>query len=297
VPSSRSDTDRADPDRDLPPLREVIARHGLTARRALGQHFLLDINLTRRIARASGELAGRCVIEIGPGPGGLTRALLEGGADTVIAIEKDRRAIGALEELYGVWPGRLEIVEADALTLDISRLGKVPRKIVANLPYNISTALLVAWLPDLAAFESLTLMFQKEVAERLVAVPGSRHYGRLSVAAQWRAAVRRLFDIPAKAFTPPPKVVSSVVAIEPRPIPLYPADPDCLERVVAAAFGQRRKMLRQAMRSIDSDAEGLLRAADIDPTARAETLSIEAFCALARSYASRRDSTGPRAVP
>ncbi|MDZ4737133.1 MAG: 16S rRNA (adenine(1518)-N(6)/adenine(1519)-N(6))-dimethyltransferase RsmA [Rhodospirillaceae bacterium] len=297
MPSFKSETDRDDPDPALPPLRDVIARHGLTARRTLGQHFLLDLNLTRRIARAAGDLAGRCVIEIGPGPGGLTRALLEAGPDRVIAIEKDRRAIAALEELHPVWPDRLEIIEADALALDVSRLGRAPRKIVANLPYNISTALLVAWLPQLTAFESLTLMFQKEVAERLVAAPGSRDYGRLSVATQWRAQVRRLFDIPARAFTPPPKVVSSVIAIEPRAEPLFPADPDCLERVVAAAFGQRRKMLRQALRTLGPDAESLLADAGIDPTARAETLSIEAFCALARAFAARGGPTAPRAKP
>jgi 16S rRNA (adenine1518-N6/adenine1519-N6)-dimethyltransferase len=281
----------------LPPLRDVIARHGLTARKGLGQHFLLDLNLTRRIARAAGDLTGRSVIEIGPGPGGLTRALLEAKPDRVIAIEKDRRAIAALEELQPAWPGRLEIVEADALEIDIAHLGNSPRKIVANLPYNISTALLTRWLPQLTAFESLTLMFQKEVAERLVARPGSRDYGRLSVATQWRANVRRLFDIPARAFTPPPKIVSTVIAIEPYSAPLFPADADRLERVVAAAFGQRRKMLRQALRALGPDAEGLLTAAGIDPTARAETLSIEAFCALARAFAARGGSIGPRAAP
>jgi 16S rRNA (adenine1518-N6/adenine1519-N6)-dimethyltransferase len=278
-------------------LRDVIARHGLTARKGLGQHFLLDLNLTRRIARAAGDLAGRCIIEIGPGPGGLTRALLEAQPDRVIAIEKDRRAIAALEELRAVWPGRLEIVEADALKIDIAHLGSAPRKIVANLPYNISTALLARWLPQLTAFESLTLMFQKEVAKRLIARPGSRDYGRLSVATQWRANVKRLFDIPARAFTPPPKIISTVIAIEPRAAPLFPADPEQLERVVAAAFGQRRKMLRQALRTLGPDAEGLLAAAGIDPTARAETLSIEAFCTLARAFAARGGPTAPRAAP
>ena len=297
MPSSRSETDRDDPDRALPPLRDVIARHGLTARKGLGQHFLLDLNLTRRIARAAGDLTGHTVIEIGPGPGGLTRALLEAQPDRVIAIEKDRRAIAALEELQPVWPGLLEIVEADALEIDIAHLGNSPRKMVANLPYNISTALLIRWLPQLTAFRSLTLMFQKEVAERLVAPPGSRDYGRLSVATQWRANVRRLFDIPARAFTPPPKIVSTLIAIEPRTAPLFPADADHLERVVAAAFGQRRKMLRQALRVLGPDAEGLLAAAGLDPTARAETLSIEAFCALARAFAARGGVTGPRAAP
>jgi 16S rRNA (adenine1518-N6/adenine1519-N6)-dimethyltransferase len=278
-------------------LRDVIARHGLTARKGLGQHFLLDLNLTRRIARAAGDLAGRCIIEIGPGPGGLTRALLDAQPERVIAIEKDRRAIAALEELRAVWPGRLEIVEADALKIDIAHLGSAPRKIVANLPYNISTALLARWLPQLTAFESLTLMFQKEVAKRLIARPGSRDYGRLSVATQWRANVKRLFDIPARAFTPPPKIISTVIAIEPRAAPLFPADPEQLERVVAAAFGQRRKMLRQALRTLGPDAEGLLAAAGIDPTARAETLSIEAFCTLARAFAARGGPTALRAAP
>ncbi|MEX2201536.1 MAG: 16S rRNA (adenine(1518)-N(6)/adenine(1519)-N(6))-dimethyltransferase RsmA [Dongiaceae bacterium] len=297
MPSSRSETDAAEPERALPPLRDVIARHGLTARKGLGQHFLLDLNLTRRIARAAGDLTGHCVIEIGPGPGGLTRALLEAQPDRVIAIEKDRRAIAALEELQAVWPNRLEIVEGDALEIDVVQLAGAPRKIVANLPYNISTALLARWLPQLTAFESLTLMFQKEVAERLVARPGGRDYGRLSVATQWRANVRRLFDVPAQAFTPPPKIVSTVISIEPRAEPLFPADPDQLERVVAAAFGQRRKMLRQALRSLGPDAESLLAAAGIDPTARAETLSIEAFCTLARAFSERNGSTAPRAAP
>jgi 16S rRNA (adenine1518-N6/adenine1519-N6)-dimethyltransferase len=300
--SSRSAADEAPPEAaGLPPLREVIARHGLQARRALGQNFLLDLNLTRRIARAAGALTGRTVIEIGPGPGGLTRALLESDAARVIAVEVDPRAVAALEELRAHWPDRLEIRAADALATDVGALGSRPRKIVANLPYNISTALLVAWLPNLTAFESLTLMFQKEVAERLLAKPGSKDYGRLTVATQWRATVRRLFDIPPRAFTPPPKVTSTLVAIEPRPAPLCPADPVALEKVVAAAFGQRRKMLRQSLRALSTRAEALLASAGIDPTARAETLTIEQFCALARAYAGAANAapvvTGPRAAP
>ena len=268
----------------LPPLRDVIERYGLQARRSLGQHFLLDLNLTRRIARAAGDLAGRTVIEIGPGPGGLTRALLESDAARVIAVEVDDRAIAALDELRAAYPDRLEIRAADALAIDVASLGLRPRKIVANLPYNISTALLLAWLPHIDAFENLTLMFQKEVADRLTAQPGSKDYGRLSVAVQWRATVRRLFDIPPRAFTPPPKIVSTVVAIEPRPAPLAKADPVVLERVVGAAFGQRRKMLRQSLRSLVPDPVPTIEAAGIDPTARAETLSVEQFCALARAF-------------
>jgi 16S rRNA (adenine1518-N6/adenine1519-N6)-dimethyltransferase len=280
----------------LPPLRDVIARHGLQARRSLGQHFLLDLNLTRRIARAAGDLAGRTVIEVGPGPGGLTRALLESEARRVIAIEVDPRAIAALEELKALFPDRLEIRAGDALEIDAATLGPPPRKIVANLPYNVSTALLMRWLPHIDAFESLTLMFQREVAERLLARPGGKDYGRLTVATQWRATVRRQFDIPPRAFTPPPKVTSTLVTIEPRPTPLAPADPAILEKIVAAAFGQRRKMLRQSLRTLTPAAETLLQAAGIDGTARAETLTIEQFCTLARIY-SAGGPTGPRAAP
>ena len=236
------------------------------------------------------------MIEIGPGPGGLTRALLESEASRVIAIEVDPRAIAALEELHAHWPDRLEIRAGDALEIDAAALGTRPRKIVANLPYNVSTALLMRWLPEIDAFESLTLMFQREVAERLLATPGSKDYGRLTVATQWRTTVRRLFDIPPRAFTPPPKVTSTLVAIEARPAPLAEADPAILEKVVAAAFGQRRKMLRQSLRTLTPAAEALLEAAGIDGTARAETLSIEQFCALARAY-SAGGATGPRAAP
>jgi 16S rRNA (adenine1518-N6/adenine1519-N6)-dimethyltransferase len=265
----------------------VIARYGLGAKRALGQHFLLDLNLTRRIARAAGDLTRGTTIEIGPGPGGLTRALLEAGA-RVVAIERDERCLPALAEIAAAFPGQLEVRHADALAVEAHRIGDGPRRIVANLPYNVATPLLLGWLAHATAFESLTLMFQKEVVERLAAAPGSDDYGRLSVAAQWRCVVTRRFDIAPQAFTPPPRVVSSVVSLIPRPEPLAPADPRALERVVAAAFGQRRKMLRQSLRSLGGDAAPLLAAAGIDATRRAETLSIEEFAALARAFAALR---------
>jgi 16S rRNA (adenine1518-N6/adenine1519-N6)-dimethyltransferase len=271
----------------LPPLRDVIARYGLGAKRALGQHFLLDLNLTRRIARAAGDLALGTTIEIGPGPGGLTRALLECGA-RVIAVERDERCLPALAEIAAAFPGRLDVRHADALALEAHALGTAPRRIVANLPYNVATPLLIAWLAHATAFEAFTLMFQKEVADRLVAAPGSEDYGRLAVAAQWRCSVTRRFDIAPQAFTPPPKVVSSVVSLIPRAVPLAPADPRAMERVVAAAFGQRRKMLRQSLRSLGRDAAALLAAAGIDATRRAETLSIEEFAALARAFTTSR---------
>jgi 16S rRNA (adenine1518-N6/adenine1519-N6)-dimethyltransferase len=276
----------AEPAAALPPLRQVIARHGIGARRALGQHFLLDLNLTARIARAAGDLAGVTVIEIGPGPGGLTRSLLAAGATRVIAIERDERCVGALEELAAAYPGRLELVVADALTVPAGRLGEPPRRIVANLPYNIATPLLLGWLADIAAFDSLVLMFQKEVALRLVAAPRSKDYGRLSVITQWLTDARRLFDIPPQAFTPPPKVVSSVVELRPRPAPLA-ADRATLERVTAAAFGQRRKMLRQSLRSIADDPVALLGTIGLSGTSRAEELTVAEFCALARAVAAR----------
>ncbi len=273
------------PDPQLPPLREVIARHGLSARRALGQHFLLDLNLTARIARAAGDLDRGTVIEIGPGPGGLTRALLAAGARRLIVIERDERFLAALEELAAVYSGRLELLPGDALEIDAAALGEPPRKIVANLPYNISTALLLLWLEKIQAFESLTLMFQKEVADRLTARPRSKDYGRLSVLTQWLTEIRRLFDVPPRAFTPPPKVTSTVVQLIPRPEPLCPADKGCLERITATAFGQRRKMLRQSLRPLGRDVAALLAAAGIPETARAEELSVEQFCALARALA------------
>jgi len=283
----------------LPPLRAVIARHGLLAQKALGQHFLLDLNLTGRIVRAATaflpeparDLARGSVIEVGPGPGGLTRALLASGAAQVIAVEKDRRCRAALAELAAAYPGRLEIVEADALACDLSVLGEPPRRLIANLPYNISTALLLAWLAALAkdphCFAGMVLMFQKEVAARLGAAPRSKDYGRLSVITQWLCAVEPLFEIPARAFTPPPKVTSTVVGLLPRAAPLAPADFETLQRVTAAAFGQRRKMLRQSLKSLGSDPAALLAAARVPETARAEELDVAAFCALARELAPR----------
>jgi 16S rRNA (adenine1518-N6/adenine1519-N6)-dimethyltransferase len=269
----------------LPPLRDVIARHGLMAKKSLGQNFILDLNVTRRIARAAGPFDGFDVIEVGPGPGGLTRALLETGARRVVAIERDRRARAALQELAAAYPGRLELVEGDALELDPAALTDAPRKIVANLPYNIATALLLRWLDNIGAYDSLTLMFQREVAERLVAVPRSPAYGRLSVIVQWLAEPKILFDLPPRAFVPPPKVTSSVVSLMPRAMPLAPANKATLERVTAAAFGQRRKMLRASLKSLGVPVETLLAAASVMPTARAEELSIEKFCALARALA------------
>jgi 16S rRNA (adenine1518-N6/adenine1519-N6)-dimethyltransferase len=266
----------------LPPLREVIARHGLAARRSLGQNFLLDLNLTRRIARAAGRLDDAQVIEIGPGPGGLTRALLAEGARHVIAIERDRRCLAALAGLAAAYPGRLDLVEGDALALDPTTLCPAPRLIVANLPYNIATALLLRWLDTVTAYRCLTLMFQREVALRLVAAPRSPDYGRLSVIVQWLTEPKILFDVPARAFVPQPKVTSSVVSLVPRPAPLAPAERQALERVTAAAFGQRRKMLRASLRSLGVPAEPLIEAAGVVPTARAEELSVTEFCALAR---------------
>jgi 16S rRNA (adenine1518-N6/adenine1519-N6)-dimethyltransferase len=270
---------------ELPPLREVIRRHDLGARRSLGQNFLLDLNLTARIARAAAPLDAAEVIEIGPGPGGLTRALLLAGARHVTAIERDARCVAALAELAAAFPGRLSVVEGDALHIDPAELAPPPRKIVANLPYNIATPLLLGWLRSAEQYASLTLMFQKEVAQRLAAAPRSKDYGRLSVIAQWRCEVKALFDIPPRAFVPPPKVTSTVVLMGPRPEPLAPCRADDLERVAAAGFGQRRKMLRQSLKSLGVNAEALLAAAGVMPTARAEELSVVEFCALARGYA------------
>jgi 16S rRNA (adenine1518-N6/adenine1519-N6)-dimethyltransferase len=270
---------------DLPPLREAIRRHGLTARKSLGQNFLLDLNLTGRIARAAGPLAGVTVVEIGPGPGGLTRALLAQGAGRVIAIERDERAIAALDEIAAHYPGRLTVVAGDALAFDVTTmLDAGPACVVANLPYNIATALLVSWLtvePWPPWYDRLTLMFQREVAERIVAEPGSKAYGRLSVLAGWRAEARILFDIAPSAFVPPPKVTSSLVQLIPRATPLTCAR-RALERVTAAAFGQRRKMLRQSLRPLGLDPIPLLEKAAIDPTARAEDIAVAGFVALAR---------------
>jgi len=268
----------------LPPLREVIERHGLRARKELGQNFLLDLNLTGKIARAAGRLEAATVIEVGPGPGGLTRALLHNGARHVIAIERDPRCLGALAEIADHWPGRLTVVEGDALKADYAALtqGAQDVRIVANLPYNVGTQLLLDWIaaPDWPPFwQSLTLMFQREVAERIVATRDDDAYGRLGVLAGWRTQAKILFDVPPQAFTPPPKVTSSVVQLAPRAAPL-PVPLAALERVTEAAFGQRRKMLRQSLKGIGGEA--LLAKAGIEGTRRAETLSVEEFVALAR---------------
>jgi 16S rRNA (adenine1518-N6/adenine1519-N6)-dimethyltransferase len=267
---------------ELPPLREAIARHGLVADKALGQHFLLDLNLCARIVRAAGDVSRGTTIEIGPGPGGLTRALLAAGA-TVVAVEKDSRCLALLAELAAAYPGRLRVVAGDALTVDAAGLCDPPRRIVANLPYNVATELLAGWLRTAAAFESMTLMFQREVALRIAAAPGGKAYGRLSVLAQWLCAVAVAFDVNPRAFTPPPQVDSTVLSLVPRTAPLAPANRATLERVTAAAFGQRRKMLRQSLKSLGADPLALCIAAGIDPTARAETVSVEGFCALARA--------------
>jgi 16S rRNA (adenine1518-N6/adenine1519-N6)-dimethyltransferase len=279
----------------LPPLREVIARHGIAARKSLGQNFILDLNLTRRIARAAGPLDDATVIEIGPGPGGLTRALLAEGVGRVIAIERDPRCLAALGELAAAYPGRLQLVEGDALALDPTALSDPPRKIVANLPYNIATALLLRWLDRIGEYQSLTLMFQREVAERLVAARRSPAYGRLSVLVQWLTVPKILFDLPPRAFVPPPKVTSSVVALVPRPAPLAPASKPVLERITAAAFGQRRKMLRSSLKTLGVPVEKLLAATGIAPTARAEELSVADFCALA--LALEAEGTLPALTP
>ncbi len=270
---------------NLPPLRDVIARHGLTARKSLGQNFLLDENLLNRIARAAGPLDGRHVVEVGPGPGGLTRALLRAGAGRVTAIEKDRRAIAALEELANVAAGRLTIVEADALDTPLSDLGDQPLTVAANLPFNIATPLLMSWLEAAEAVASMTLMFQREVAARLAAQPRTKDYGRLAVATQWRCAVKRCFDVPPRAFVPQPKVAASVVRLDVMAAPAYPADARCLSDVAKAAFGQRRKALRNALGALVDDPAALLSAAGIEPGRRAEELDIEEFARLARAYA------------
>jgi 16S rRNA (adenine1518-N6/adenine1519-N6)-dimethyltransferase len=266
----------------LPPLRDVIRLNGLDARKGLGQHFLLDLNMTRKIARAAGDLSGRDVLEIGPGPGGLTRALLESDADRVVAVERDARCIAALANVVEAASPRLELVEGDALEADARALVRQGAAIVANLPYNVGTPLLFQWLDMPKHFSAMVLMFQLEVAERITAAPGTKHYGRLAVMANWRWRARKLFELPARAFTPPPKVASAVVQLIPRAEPLAEADGDTLSVVVAAAFNQRRKMLRQSLKALGVDAGALLEAASIDPTRRAETLSIEEFCALAR---------------
>jgi 16S rRNA (adenine1518-N6/adenine1519-N6)-dimethyltransferase len=314
------------PSDPLPPLRDIIARHGLAAKKSLGQNFLLDLNLTRRIARAAGlpgeaqsakpgPLSGMTFYEIGPGPGGLTRALLMEGAARVIAVERDERCLAALEEIAAAFPGRLEIISADALKIDETKYLSGPVRIAANLPYNIGSALLVKWLTGASASESgshesgepvsrpdvrpnkeawppfwksLTLMFQREVAMRIVAPPGSKSYGRLSVLSQWRTRAKILFDVSPRAFTPPPKVTSSIVRIEPLAEPVAPARLADLEAVTQAAFGNRRKMLRQSLKTLTPDAEALIRAAGLDPTQRAERLSVADFASLARQIGNFR---------
>jgi 16S rRNA (adenine1518-N6/adenine1519-N6)-dimethyltransferase len=275
---------------DLPPLREVIRQHALSARKSLGQNFLLDLNLTARIARAAAPLEDSTIVEIGPGPGGLTRALLALGARRVIAIEHDERAIPALQDISARYPGRLEIVHGDAMTFDPRpRLDGERAKIVANLPYNIATNLLIGWLsiePWPPWYDMMVLMFQREVAERIVATPGSKTYGRLSVLAGWRTEAKILFDIAPSAFVPPPKVTSSVVQLLPRAEPAA-CDAGALQRVTEAAFGQRRKMLRQSLKSLGADSLALLDAAEIEPTARAEEISVDGFVRLARAVSAQ----------
>lgn len=271
----------------LPPLREVIGTHGLDAKRSLGQNFLLDLNLTAKIARSAAPLEGHVVVEVGPGPGGLTRGLLASGADKVIAIEKDSRCLPALAEIADHYPGRLEVIEGDALKVDFAALsdGK-PIKIVANLPYNVGTQLLLSWIacPDWPPFwTSLTLMFQREVGERIVAKPGSKAYGRLGVLAGWRCETRLLFDVPPQAFTPPPKVTSAIVQLTPRAAPA-PCSLKMLEKVTAAAFGQRRKMLRASLKRLGTPPEPVLEAAGLTPTARAEEIDVDGFVRLANAY-------------
>ncbi|GEO36047.1 ribosomal RNA small subunit methyltransferase A [Skermanella aerolata] len=271
---------------DLPPLREVIARFDLGARKALGQNFLLDLNLTGRIARSAGDLSGVTVIEIGPGPGGLTRALLNSDAAAVVAVERDNRCIVALADLVAAAEGRLRLIEGDALEVDPEAIAPAPRAIVANLPYNVATPLLIGWLKRIEQFRSLTLMFQREVADRLSAKPGSKAYGRLSVISQWRAEVRPLFNLPARAFTPPPKIESTVVQFIPRQAP-EPAEFAAMEAVTAAAFGQRRKMLRASLKSL-GNSEALIEECGLIPTQRAEEVPVAGFAALARAWRASR---------
>jgi 16S rRNA (adenine1518-N6/adenine1519-N6)-dimethyltransferase len=286
----------------LPPLRDVVARHGLDARKALGQNFLFDLNLTGRIARAAGPLDGATIVEIGPGPGGLTRALLAQGAARVIVIERDQRCIPALHEIAAYYPDRLVIIEDDALTIDPAQLARArglggPARICANLPYNIATALLAKWIeaePWPSVFDRYVLMFQREVALRIVATPKQRaDYGRLAVLCGWRTKARILFDVPPAAFTPPPKVTSSVVELVPNPAPL-PCDAGALSRVTQAAFGQRRKMLRQSLKSLGVDAGALLAAAGIEETKRAEEADVAGFVALAQAFQAARRQAPPR---
>ncbi|WP_417272428.1 16S rRNA (adenine(1518)-N(6)/adenine(1519)-N(6))-dimethyltransferase RsmA [Celeribacter halophilus] len=272
----------------LPPLREVIEAHGLVAKKSLGQNFLLDLNLTSRIARQAGDLSKCDVLEVGPGPGGLTRGLLAEGARKVLAVEKDSRAMAALADIQAIYPDRLDILNADALEIDPLETLTPPVRVVANLPYNVGTELLVRWLTPPAwppYWASLTLMFQREVAERIVAQPGSKKYGRLAILSQWRTNARIVMELPPEAFSPPPKVHSAVVHFEALPAPRFEADPKVLERIVATGFNQRRKMLRASLKGAATDIEDRLVAAGIKPTDRAEQVPIEGWCALAREVA------------
>lgn len=280
---------------NLLPLSEVIARHQLSAKKSLGQNFLLDLNLTAKIARQAGDLAGSDVLEVGPGPGGLTRGLLAEGARRVLAVEKDARCLPALAEISQAYPGRLDVLNADALEIDPTQHLTAPIRVVANLPYNVGTELLIRWLTprDWPPFwESLTLMFQKEVAQRIVAAPGSKAYGRLAILAQWRCEARIVMELPPQAFVPAPKVTSAVVHLVRRDAPLSPANAKTLSRVTAAGFGQRRKMLRASLKGVCPDPIALIEAAGLDPTARAETVPIEGFCALARALDARQGAQG-----
>ena len=270
----------------LPPLRDVIRTHDLVAKKQLGQNFLLDLNLTAKIARSAGNLSACDVLEVGPGPGGLTRGLLAEGARRVVAVEKDARCLPALAEIAAVYPGRLTVVQGDALALDLSAHLAHPVKVVANLPYNVGTELLIRWLSPPVwppVWSSLTLMFQKEVAERIVAKPRSDHYGRLALLAQWRCDARIMMTLPPEAFTPAPKVHSAVVHLTALPQPRYPCDFSILQRVIAMAFNQRRKMLRSSLNALGPGIEALLESVAIPPTARAEEIGLEQFCALARA--------------
>ncbi len=275
----------------LPPLRAVIDQHGLAAKKSLGQNFLLDLNLTAKIARLSGDNTGHDVLEIGPGPGGLTRGLLSEGARRVLAIEKDERCLPALAEIAAAYPDRLKVLSGDALDINPADHLTPPIRIAANLPYNVGTELLVRWLtpPEWPPFwDSLTLMFQREVAQRITAEPGSKAYGRLAILAQWRADARIVLNLPPEAFSPPPKVSSAVVHLTALPEPRYPASAKTLQHVTATAFNQRRKMLRASLKSLHPEIEDLLVAADIKPTDRAEQIDLERFCALARALDAAR---------